>query len=329
MKTSQFTLSEINTLEQQDFVEALGALFEGPPWIVEQTWHTRPFTSKEQLWQALCKIMYLAHREQQIALLQAHPDLVGRAALAGTLTPASTHEQAAAGLHALTPSEIEMFQRLNQKYHARFGFPFVICARANKKESMLAGFSTRLHHSREQEIELALGEVAKICALRLDDLIRTSNFFKQWAHEADVIPYAKRSFYTKSSKTAGKEREDTKMAGRLTTHVLNTAQGLPGAAMGITLWRIHSATGAQQLLKSTRTNANGRTDEPLLTEEEIAVGTYELVFAVGEYFRAQGSADAALFLDQVPIRFCIANTDEHYHVPLLVSPWAYSTYRGG
>jgi 5-hydroxyisourate hydrolase len=118
------------------------------------------------------------------------------------------------------------------------------------------------------------------------------------------------------------------MAGRLTTHVLNIAQGQPGAAMGITLWRLHASTGAQQLLKSTHTNTNGRTNEPLLTEDEIAVGTYELVFAVGEYFRALGSADATLFLDQVPIRFCITDADEHYHVPLLVSPWAYSTYRG-
>lgn len=118
------------------------------------------------------------------------------------------------------------------------------------------------------------------------------------------------------------------MAGRLTTHVLNIANGQPGIAMGITLWQLHITTSEQQLLKSMYTNAHGRTDEPLLTEDEIAVGTYELVFAVGEYFKAQGSTDAALFLDQVPIRFCIVDANEHYHVPLLVSPWAYSTYRG-
>jgi 2-oxo-4-hydroxy-4-carboxy-5-ureidoimidazoline decarboxylase len=175
MKTSQFTLSEINTFDQQRFVEALGILFEGPAWIVEQTWQARPFTNREQLFQALCEVMYLAPREQQIALLQAHPDLVGRAALTGTLAPASTHEQAAAGLYALSPQEIEAFQRFNQAYRARFGFPFVICARANKKESILTAFAIRLYHSREQEIELALGEVAKICALRLADLIPTND----------------------------------------------------------------------------------------------------------------------------------------------------------
>lgn len=118
------------------------------------------------------------------------------------------------------------------------------------------------------------------------------------------------------------------MTGCLTTHVLNIAQGQPGAAMGITLWQLHPPHGERHLLKSTQTNANGRTDEPLLTEDEIAVGTYELIFAVGAYFHAQGSSDAMRFLDEVPIRFVIANTDEHYHIPLLVSPWAYSTYRG-
>src|SRR5207245_4434389 len=117
-----------------------------------------------------CNIMYTAPVEQQVALLQAHPDLVGRAALAGRLSPESTGEQAAAGLDHLSPEEIATFTRLNSAYRDRFGFPFVICARENKKDSILAGFATRLRNSREQEIEIALGEVAKICYLRLSDL---------------------------------------------------------------------------------------------------------------------------------------------------------------
>jgi OHCU decarboxylase len=119
--------------------------------------------------------MYQAPVEQQIALLRAHPDLVGRAAIAGTLSPASTNEQAAAGLNSLTSEEIATFQRLNQTYQDQFGFPFVICARENKKESILDGFRARLQHTRQQEIEIALGEVAKICALRLHDLIDERN----------------------------------------------------------------------------------------------------------------------------------------------------------
>src|SRR5215472_655393 len=170
-KTARLTLGEVNALDQQAFVAALGGLFEGPPWIATEAWHARPFASLEALHAALCQVMYDALEERRVALLRAHPDLVGRAALAGTLSPASTGEQAAAGLDHLTPAEIETFQYYNQAYRARFGFPFVICARENKKESILAGFATRLSNSYDQEIRLALAEVAKICALRLHDLV--------------------------------------------------------------------------------------------------------------------------------------------------------------
>lgn len=172
MTTSPIILQELNMLDQESFVQALRSLFEGPPWIVRDAWHARPFESVTQLHQALCNVMYEAPTEQQIALLQAHPDLVGRAALAGTLTPESTSEQASAGLDHLSAEEIATFTRLNSTYRDRFGFPFVICVREHKKDSILAGFAARLQNSREQEIAIALGEVAKICALRLHDAVR-------------------------------------------------------------------------------------------------------------------------------------------------------------
>ena len=119
------------------------------------------------------------------------------------------------------------------------------------------------------------------------------------------------------------------MAGGLTTHVLDTARGCPAANMTIELWRLDPADGERQLLKTVHTNADGRTDEPLLVRDEVVAGTYELVFAVGEYFAAEtGTSPTFPFLDQVPLRFGIADPTAHYHVPLLVSPWAYSTYRG-
>ncbi|GCE30819.1 2-oxo-4-hydroxy-4-carboxy-5-ureidoimidazoline decarboxylase [Dictyobacter alpinus] len=169
----KFTLQEINALDWDSFVHALGSVFEGPPWIVAEAWSARPFTSFEQLHAALCTVMQAAPVDQQVFLIQSHPDLVGRAALAGTLSSSSTNEQASAGLDRLTPTEIELFSRLNQTYRERFGFPFVICARENKKESILAGFEQRLQNSRSQEIALALGEVEKIAALRLHDLLDT------------------------------------------------------------------------------------------------------------------------------------------------------------
>ena len=119
------------------------------------------------------------------------------------------------------------------------------------------------------------------------------------------------------------------MAGLLTTHVLDTARGRPAAGMTLELARI-TETGDRHVLKTTRTNPDGRTDAPLLTEGELSRGSYEIVFDVGEYFAGQpetGSADPP-FLGRVPVRFGVADASVHYHVPLLTSPWSYSTYRG-
>lgn len=171
MPNARISVSDLNTLDQAGFVAALDAIFEGPPWIVRAAWHDRPFVDREHLHRSLCTVMNNAPVEQQIALIRSHPDLVGKAALVGSLTPASTSEQAAAGLDRLTPEEIATFQELNGRYHATFGFPFVICARENKKASILAGFTTRLANTREQEIATALQEIAKIASLRLNDTV--------------------------------------------------------------------------------------------------------------------------------------------------------------
>jgi 5-hydroxyisourate hydrolase len=115
--------------------------------------------------------------------------------------------------------------------------------------------------------------------------------------------------------------------GWLTTHVLDTARGMPAAGLALALYRV-TAAGREQVVE-TVTNADGRTDAPLLPKGKMAVGTYELVFRAGDYLRATGQAGAEpLFLDEVPIRFGISDAGAHYHVPLLVSPFGYSTYRG-
>lgn len=114
--------------------------------------------------------------------------------------------------------------------------------------------------------------------------------------------------------------------GRLTTHVLDTARGMPAAGLSIELY---SLAGERRRLKTAVTNKDGRCDAPLLEGAELAAGSYELVFAVGPYFRAAGVATSnPPFLDLVPIRFQVADTAAHYHVPLLVSPYGYTTYRG-
>jgi hydroxyisourate hydrolase len=118
------------------------------------------------------------------------------------------------------------------------------------------------------------------------------------------------------------------MAGRLSTHVLDTAQGRPAAGVQIELWAL-AETGERRLLRSVVTNADGRTDAPLLAGPDCVAGVYELLYDIGAYFAATGAALAEPpFLGLVPVRFAIADAEGQYHVPLLVSPWAYSTYRG-
>lgn len=114
--------------------------------------------------------------------------------------------------------------------------------------------------------------------------------------------------------------------GRLTTHVLDTANGCPGEGILIDVYVVESNT--PRWLKSTQTNSDGRCDEPILADNEFKRGVYELVFAAGDYFAARGIDSNPRFLDKVVIRFGIAEPDQHYHVPLLVSPYSYSTYRG-
>jgi 5-hydroxyisourate hydrolase len=118
------------------------------------------------------------------------------------------------------------------------------------------------------------------------------------------------------------------MPAKLSTHVLDTAHGCPAQGMQIELWSF--SDGQRKLLKAVRTNVDGRTDQPLLGPEEMKAGAYELVFFVGDYFAQKSSTAKAKtpFLDQVPVRFGIADAAASYHVPLLASPWAYSTYRG-
>lgn len=172
MSVARITIDQINSLSRAEFVARIGPVFERSPWIAENTWPERPFASIEALHRALCEVVRRADEEKHLALIRAHPDLVGRAALAGTLTPESVNEQASAGLNRLSPEEMATFQKFNAAYRERFGFPFVICARLNKKAAILEGFERRLKNSRTQEIRTALEEIFKIAELRLQALTR-------------------------------------------------------------------------------------------------------------------------------------------------------------
>ena len=171
MSGSVCSIVSLNLLSREEFVRVIGPVFEHSPWVAEAAWTNRPFADLNALHQALTQVVRDAGEDKHLALIRAHPDLVGRAALAGTLMPESSREQASAGLDRLAPEDIAAFQKNNDAYRAKFGFPFVICARLNKKEAILAGFATRLQNTRSQEIATALDEIGKIAWLRLKDLV--------------------------------------------------------------------------------------------------------------------------------------------------------------
>jgi OHCU decarboxylase len=165
------TMEEVNELGREAFVERFGPLFEHSPWVAADAWSDRPFANRDELFGALRSAMYSAPIERKLALIRAHPDLAGRAAIEGTLTHSSKYEQASAGLDRLTPDEYVAFTRLNAAYRERFGFPFVVCVREHTKESILRVAAERLEHTRDEEVRVALEEIAKIARLRMEDLV--------------------------------------------------------------------------------------------------------------------------------------------------------------
>lgn len=181
MPCAVVSLAELNRMGREAFVAAVGSAWERSPWVAAAAWERRPFRDLGELHRAMVAALRALPRGRQLALIRAHPDLAAPrpgapgtrhpAAVAAELTAESTREQASAGLDRLTAGELERLQVLNGAYKARFGFPFVVCVREHTRASILAAFEERLGHTAEQEVETALGEIAKIARLRLEEKI--------------------------------------------------------------------------------------------------------------------------------------------------------------
>jgi len=165
------SIAALNAADRATFVAAIGFAFEHSPWIADAVWERRPFADLGALHAALVAAVERAPHERRVALIAAHPDLAGRVAREGRLTAASHGEQAAAGLDRLSADEIARFDAANAAYRARFGFPFVICAREHDKASVIAALERRAGNDRDTEIATALAEIAKIARLRLEDAV--------------------------------------------------------------------------------------------------------------------------------------------------------------
>jgi 2-oxo-4-hydroxy-4-carboxy-5-ureidoimidazoline decarboxylase len=292
----QKTLADLNACSKDDFVAALANIFEYSPWISEQTASARPFAGVNALFAAMKAVVDRAPSELRLALIKGHPDLANKTQRAAGLTAESNHEQNSVGLDRLSDAEYDAFERVNNAYRSKFGFPYVVCVRRHTRDSILRDFERRLPNDANTEMQTSIAEICRIAALRLDQLVTS----------------------------------DDRLAvhGRLSTHVLDTHSGKPAAGIAVELVEL-SGLGISRVVTRTVTNSDGRTDQPLIDGRPVPIGHYELVFSVGKYFAArQVPMSDPPFLDQIPLRFSVSDPEGHLHVPLLITPWSYATYRG-
>lgn len=290
------TLAELNACRSDDFVAALANIFEYSPWIAEQAAAARPFAGVRALFEAMTSAVARAPAERRLELIKAHPDLADKTQRAAGLTAESNAEQNSVGLDRLSDAEYEAFERVNDAYRAKFGFPYIVCVRRQTRDSILRDFERRLPNDVATEIKASVAEICRIAALRLDQLVAAD----------DRLP----------------------VVGRLSTHVLDNHNGKPAAGIALELVEL-SALGQSRVVTRALTNADGRTDAPLIGGRPVPIGRYELRFAVGDYFAARGvPLSDPPFLDVIPLRFAVSEPEGHLHVPLLVTPWSYATYRG-
>src|SRR5262245_33136960 len=249
MRRFMIHLDALNSAGPEDFVAALGDIFEHAPWVPERALAARPLESVAALHEAMMAALAQATAQEQLALIGGHPELGGKVARAGEMAAASRHEQGALGLDRLSDAEFTRFETLNAAYRARFGFPFIIAVRRHTRDSILAQFEARLANDREAELTAALAEIGHITRLRLVAAIDGP----------------------------GKPKTD----GRLSTHVLDVVAGRPAAGVHIVLREIGAS--ARSVLAEAVTNADGRTDAPLLSGAPLRIGRYEIAFHIGAY----------------------------------------------
>ncbi|MEJ8475915.1 2-oxo-4-hydroxy-4-carboxy-5-ureidoimidazoline decarboxylase [Roseibium algae] len=165
------SIATLNTFSQAQFVEAFGDVAEHTPWVAQEAFKAAPFQDRCAVIKAFETAMRAAPRDCQLALIRAHPDLAGKAALAGEIADDSKREQAGVGLDTLTPAEFSVFNDLNTRYLERFGFPFIFAVKGADKHMILNGFDQRISNTPEVEFETALTQITRIIRFRLEDRI--------------------------------------------------------------------------------------------------------------------------------------------------------------
>src|SRR6266550_7899059 len=202
------TLADLNACSKADFVTALANIFEYSPWIAEQAAEGRPFAGVRPLFEAMKAAVDRAPAELRLALIKAHPDLADKTQRAAGLTAESSAEQDSVGLDRLSDAEYQAFERVNNAYRAKFGFPYIVCVRRHTRDSILRDFERRLPNDAKTEMQTSIGEICRIAALRIDQLVSSEDRLQ--------------------------------VHGRLSTHVLDTHSGRPAAGIEVELVELSS-----------------------------------------------------------------------------------------
>lgn len=286
-------IQDVNNLSNEEFVAQLGDVYEHAPWVMEATAKSRPFSSRLDLYSASVAVLKQAKKEEQLALLCGHPELARPDLNEGQITADSEQEQKSLDLMSLSGDPKRKLNSISNAYKDRHGFPAVVCVREHSDlTSVISEIERRISRSSKVEFNEALGEVMKISWNRIRDRVE-----------------------------AGRSKP-----GYLTTHVLDTANGTAAAGLGFELSFIKR--GVHSPIFAGFTDNDGRSDGPILDGSDFTQGEFELIFRAGDYLRKANPEVKRKYFGDVPIRVLIDAPDEHYHVPLILSHWGYTTYRG-
>lgn len=283
------TLDQLNTMAPDAFVASLDGVFEHAAWIAGAAASHRPFPTVTALHDAMMTIIRTAAPDVCIKFLQGHPALAPKALADPGLTAASRSEQTGLGMTSLG-GNLSRFEASSSAYEARFGFPFIVCVRRLTPPFVLRNLTGRLTNTAEQEREAALDEIGYITRLRLVDRVTGPGM--------------------------------PRTTGHLSTHVLDTARGKAAKGVEIKLLR------EDVLIAEAITDHDGRAGTELLPAGPLRIGRYELRFGVEAYFAGWPNVSDPPWYDIIPIRFGITEPEGRYHIPLLLGPWTYTTYRG-
>lgn len=291
MTAALSTLDELNTLPAADFKAALAPVFENSPWVAEGVASFRPFANLTALHKAMIAQIASLPDKAQVEFLRGHPRLSPETLRRGT-TAESTAEQTAAGLNALDNVTIDRLDALNAAYEKKFDYPFILAVRRASLPTLLVTFERRLAASAEAERAEAFMEIAAISWMRLLDRVQPAP------------------------------------TGSVSTHVLDTVCAMPAAGLGVELWG-RDTDGNSICLETFMTDANGASRRDLLGQGRLRAAQYEWRYDTPTYFAAKGyPTSARSFLGKISVAFSVWNPEEHFHIPLLLTPGSYMTYRG-